>query len=267
MHGLQGKNVLITGSSSGIGEATALQFAKEGANVAINYYSDEDDAKRVQKSVQHACWAVRDAGCKDLAIQADISKEDEVNRMFDQVLAEWGTIDILINNAGIQKQIPSHEIPTEIFDRVINVNLRGAFLSSRRVIQHFLERKYEGVIINNSSVHETIPKPEFLSYSISKGGMENMTKTLALEYAHKGIRVNSVGPGAILTPINPWKDDPDKKAQVESHIPLGRAGKPEEVASVFVFLASREASYITGQTIFIDGGLTLYPDFRNNWSS
>jgi glucose 1-dehydrogenase len=153
------------------------------------------------------------------------------------------------------------------FDRVIDVNLRGTFLCAREAIRHFLTRG-GGVIVNDSSVHEIIPKPKYLGYSISKGGMENLTKSLALEYAGSGIRVNAVGPGAIVTPMNKaWIDNPKARAEVESHIPMGRAGTSEEIAAVFAFLASDEASYITGQTLFACGGLTLYPEFRVAWSS
>ena len=188
--------------------------------------------------------------------------------MFNNVIGALGRIDVLVNNAGIQKATPSHEIELADFDRVLNVNLRGAFLCAREAIRHFLERGGGGVILNNSSVHEIIPKPKYLPYSISKGGMENLTKTLALEYAGQGIRVNAVGPGAVVTPINKaWIDNPKAKAEVESHIPMGRAANPEEIASVFAFLASDDASYITGQTIFACGGLTLYPEFRTAWAS
>ncbi len=154
------------------------------------------------------------------------------------------------------------------FDRVIGVNLRGAYLCARETIKHFLSQNQPGIIINISSVHEIIPRPMYVSYSISKGGMENMTKTLALEYANRGIRVNVIASGATITPINEdWVNNPEKKAVVESHIPMGRAGTSEEMAAAVPFLASDEAAYITGQTLFIDGGLTLYADFREAWSA
>lgn len=141
-------------------------------------------------------------------------------------------------------------------------------MCARKAIQHFLEKDKRGVIINVSSVHQIIPKPRFVGYSVSKGGMQNLTRTLALEYASMGIRVNAVGPGAIITPINnTWVNDPEKRAEVEMHIPMGRAGRSEEIAETVAFLCSDLAGYITGQTIFVDGGLTLYPDFRTSWSS
>jgi glucose 1-dehydrogenase len=188
--------------------------------------------------------------------------------MFATVIKELGSLDILINNSGIQKPAASDELEMADFDRVLGVNLRGSFLCAREAIRHFLSRKAKGVIVNNSSVHEIIPKPKYAPYSMSKGGLENMTRTLALEYADRNIRVNSVGPGAIVTPINlAWINDPKAKAEVESHIPMGRAGTAEEIASVFAFLASDDSSYITGQTLFACGGLTLYPEFRVAWSS
>jgi glucose 1-dehydrogenase len=212
--------------------------------------------------------AARLNGGRDVIVQADVSKEDEVENMVRSVISTFGRLDILVNNAGIQKPAPSHEIETADFDRILGVNLRGPFLCARAAIRHFLSRDGGGVILNNSSVHEIIPKPKYLSYSITKGGMENLTKSLALEYADRGIRVNAVGPGAIVTPINrAWIENPKAKAEVEAHIPMSRAGAPEEIASVFAFLASDEASYITGQTIFACGGLTLYPEFRIAWSS
>ncbi len=188
--------------------------------------------------------------------------------LINLTVEQFGSLDILINNAGIQKECPSHEIPTKDFDNVLSVNLRGAFLCAREAIKHFLSQNRPGIIINVSSVHEKIPRPLYLSYSVSKGGMENLTKTLALEYAEQGIRVNAIAPGATITPINEdWVNNPQQKAVVESHIPMGRAGTVEEMAAAVAFLASEEATYITGQTLFIDGGLTLYADFREAWSA
>jgi glucose 1-dehydrogenase len=265
MERLKGKNVLITGASSGIGQAIAVRFAREGANVAINYRSgaEQADATRVLAK------AARTNGHgREIIVQADVSDEQQVKQMFAKTSEAFGRLDVLVNNAGIQKPAPSHEIETSDFDRILSVNLRGPFLCSREAIRHFLSRPGGGVILNNSSVHEIIPKPKYLSYSVSKGGMENLTKSLALEYADRGIRVNAVGPGAVVTPINKaWIDNPKARGEVESHIPVGHAAGADEIASVFAFLASNEASYVTGQTIFACGGLTLYPEFRVAWSS
>ena len=264
MSKLKGKNVLITGASSGIGQAIAVRFAREGANVAINYRSGAEQAECTRKMARQA--RTNGAG-KEMLVQADVSDEAQVKNMFAKVIAEFGSLDVLINNAGIQKPAASHEIDIQDFDRVLAVNLRGPFLCSREAIRHFLPR-HKGVILNNSSVHEIIPKPKYLPYSISKGGMENLTKSLALEYAGDGIRVNSVGPGAVVTPINKaWIDNPKARGEVESHIPMSRPAAADEIASVFAFLASDDASYVTGQTIFACGGLTLYPEFRVAWSS
>lgn len=268
MKGLKGKHVLVTGASSGIGQAISMRFAQEGSNVAVNYRKSPEGARETEEMIMQVCLRIRECGVRDMLVQADVANEADVVRMFDSVIKEFGRLDILVNNAGIQLVGESHETKTEDFERVIAVNLKGAYLCSREVIRHFLSRGEGGVIINISSVHEIIPKPKYLSYSVSKGGMQNLTRTLALEYAARNIRVNSVAPGATITPINiAWINDPEIKAEVESHIPLGRAAISEEVASAVVFLASDEAAYITGQTLFVDGGLTLYPDFRKPWSS
>jgi glucose 1-dehydrogenase len=262
-----GKNILITGASSGIGEAIAIRFAEEGGNVAINYNSG---AERAEAVAEKAVAASKAAGqsIKTFTVKADVSDEQDVKNMFAATVKEFGTLDVLINNSGIQKPSPSDEINMIDYDRVIGVNLRGAFMCAREAIRHFLSRKAPGSVVFNSSVHEIIPKPLYAPYSISKGGMENMTRTLALEYADRGIRVNAVGPGAIVTPINmAWINDPKAKSEVESHIPMGRAGTSEEIAGVFAFIASDDASYITGQTLFACGGLTLFPEFRTSWSS
>ena len=261
----QGKTVLITGAANGIGRAVAVRFAQEGASVAVNYRKEEPD-----ETLRLCHEAQQNSGTsgKLVPVQADIASEEQVERMFGEAVGALGRLDVLINNAGILKPEPSHTVGTADFDRVIGVNLRGAFLCSRTAIRHFLERGGGGTIVNNSSVHEIIPKPEFVSYSISKGGLENLTRTLALEYAHQGIRVNSVGPGAIETPMNDaWLHDAKARSGVESHIPMGRAGTPEEIAAVFAFLASDEASYITGQTLYACGGLTLFPEFRGTWAT
>jgi glucose 1-dehydrogenase len=268
LRGIEGKNVLVTGGSSGIGQAIAVRFAEYGANVAINYLRQPEEAAETEQQV-HACVAnVQRHGVKDVLVQGDVSNEDDVVRMVAAAVAGLGGIDVLVNNAGIQISRPTEELSSDDFDRVLAVNLRGSFLCSREAIRHFLAEDKPGSIVNISSVHQLIPKPSYVGYSTSKGGMQNLTRTLALEYASRGIRVNGVGPGATVTPINrAWIDDPEKRRQVEEHIPMQRAGDADEMAGVTAFLASDDAAYITGQTIFVDGGLTLYPSFLTPWSS
>jgi glucose 1-dehydrogenase len=266
--GLQGKNVLVTGGSSGIGQAIAVRFAEYGANVAINYLRSPEEARDTEEQVQACTARVRRMGVRDVVVGGDVSDEDDVVRMVGEAADALGGVDVLVNNAGIQISRPSEELSSADFDRVLAVNLRGAFLCAREAVRHFLTEDKGGSIVNVSSVHQLIPKPGYLGYSTSKGGMQNLTRTLALEYAGRGIRVNGVGPGATVTPINrAWIDDPVKRAQVEEHIPMRRAGEADEMAGVTCFLASDMAAYITGQTLFVDGGLTLFPSFLSPWSS
>jgi glucose 1-dehydrogenase len=268
MEGLKGKNVLVTGGTSGIGQAIAVRFAEYGANVAINYLRQPKEATDTEEQV-HACVKkVRQVGVRDVLVQGDVSKEEDVVAMVDHAISELGGLDVLVNNAGIQISRPSHELSSADFEKVLAVNLRGAFMCARQAIRHYLAEDKPGVVINISSVHQVIPKPDYLGYSVSKGGMQNLTRTLALEYAGRGIRVNGIGPGATVTPINrAWVDDPVKSKQVTSHIPMARPGTSDEMAGVTCFLASDDAAYITGQTLFVDGGLTLFADFREPWSS
>jgi glucose 1-dehydrogenase len=266
--GLRGKNVLVTGGSSGIGQAIAVRFAQYGANVAINYLRTPEEAHGTEDQIHDCVDQLRQEGVRDVLVGGDVSREEDVVRMVGEAVEGLGGVDILVNNAGIQVSRPSDELSSADFDRVLAVNLRGSFLCAREAIRHFLGEDKSGSIVNVSSVHQIIPKPNYLGYSASKGGMQNLTRTLALEYAARGIRVNAVGPGATVTPINrAWIDDPVKRAQVEAHIPMRRAGDAGEMAGVTCFLASDLAAYITGQTIFVDGGLTLFPSFATPWSS
>jgi glucose 1-dehydrogenase len=277
---LEDRYALITGASRGIGRAIAERFAAEGAHVAINYAGSKDAAEDVLKSVQAISAENGFEGRKHRMVQADVGKAEAIEAMFKDVLGAWSKLDILVNNAGIQSEYPSESYPLEEYQRIMAVNLTGALRCSQAALRHFLNRPTGslgygaetrhsgGVILNCSSVHEIIPKPGYIAYSISKGGMENMTRTLALEYADKGIRVNAVAPGAVNTDMNArWINDPKMRHDVESHIPMGRSANADEMASVFAFLASDDASYITGQTIFACGGLTLFGDFKKNWSS
>lgn len=268
MPGLRGKNVLVTGGSSGIGQAIAVRFAQHGANVAINYLRAPEEAAGTEERIETCVRSVQQHGVRDLLVGGDVSNEADVVRMVAETIDGLGGLDVLVNNAGIQISRPSHELSSEDFDKVIAVNLRGAFLCAREALRHFVAEEKAGSIVNVTSVHQLIPKPDYLGYSASKGGMQNLTRTLALEYAGRGIRVNGIGPGATVTPINrAWIDDPVKRAAVEEHIPLRRAGTADEMGAVACFLSSDDAAYITGQTIFVDGGLTLFPSFATPWSS
>ena len=272
MKGLQDKVAVVTGGSSGIGQAIAIRLGEEGAHVAINYVGRPEGAISTREAIEHGveiCMKkMTEAGGRPILVAADVSDEQAVDQMFERVMSEYGRLDILVNNAGIQIAEDSDELSAADFDKVLAVNLRGAFLCARAAVRAFLVAQQPGVIINVSSVHQVIPKPRFLGYSVSKGGMQNLTRSLALEYASRGIRVNSIGPGATVTPINrSWIDDPVKRRMVESHIPMRRAGDAEDMAAAAAFLCSDEAGYITGQTLFVDGGLTLYPSFETTWSS
>jgi glucose 1-dehydrogenase len=263
MNGLAGKKVLVTGASSGIGQAVAIRLAQEGGFVQFIYIRGRVGADETERRIRELKNDVQ-----SLLVQADVANEEDVDSMFEQVLEQLGGIDILINNAGFQIEAPSHEISVKEFTDVIATNLTGSFMCARLAIRHMIDQQKTGVVINMTSVHQIIPKPSFAGYSASKGGMQNLTRTLALEYAKRGIRVNGVGPGATITPMNAgWIDDPEKRAIVESHIPMGRSGTSEEMAAATAFLCSDDASYITGQTLFVDGGLTLYPEFGTNWAS
>ncbi|MGH9284703.1 MAG: glucose 1-dehydrogenase [Acidimicrobiales bacterium] len=272
MKGLEGKTAIVTGGSSGIGQAIAIRLGHEGVNVAVNYVGPPEGAKAtkeaIEQGVERCMTEVRDSGVRAILVEADVSREDDIERMFKEVNGALGTVDLLVNNAGIQISSPSDALDPAAFDKVLGVNLRGSFLCAQAAIRQLLAEGRPGAIVNVSSVHQIIPKPGFLGYSVSKGGMQNLTRTLALEYAGRNIRVNAIGPGATVTPINrAWIDDPEKRALVTSHIPMGRAGGAEEMAAAAAFLLSDEAAYITGQTVFVDGGLTLFADFRGTWSS
>ncbi|MGC9523267.1 MAG: glucose 1-dehydrogenase [Anaerolineae bacterium] len=271
MRGLQGKRALVTGATSGIGQATAVRFAEEGVRVAINYLHAPSEAAETVRLIEDIIARRPDlpgAAPSYVLVQGDVSQEMDVVRMLAEAIAKLGGLDILVNNAGIQIAGPSHEIPVEAFDRVLAVNLRGSYLCAREMIRHLLAEGKPGAIVNVTSAHEIIPKPRYIGYSASKGGLRNVTQTLALEYAGRGIRVNAVAPGVTLTPINEaWARDPEKRAAVEAHIPMGRSAEPGEIAAAIAFLCSDEASFITGQTLFVDGGGTLFPEYRATWSS
>ena len=253
---LENKVVVITGAATGLGKAMAERFGKEKASVVINYHSDNDDFQEIIDTIEAS-------GGKAAAIQGDVTKEEDIKRMIQFAVDTFGSLDIMINNAGIENEVPSHELTLEDWQKVIDTNLTGMFLASRESIKYMLEHDIKGNIINMASVHDRIPWPHFVHYAASKGGVKMMTETLALEYAPKGIRVNNISPGAIDTPINAEKfNDPKAKKEVIDLIPMGYIGKPEEIAACAAWLASEESSYVTGLTLYADGGMTKYPGFQ-----
>ena len=265
---LLAKTALVTGASRGIGRAVALRFAAEGACVAFSHLGDGDQAQRTLAELASASTACGHAKARHLAFDSDAGDPAAIKALVAAVIATFSRLNILVNNAGIQMPTPSASFEDADMAKILAVNLVGAACFAREAIAHFLSRPGGGCIINTTSVHERVPKPGYLAYSVAKGGLGNLTRTLALEFAEHGIRVNAVGPGAVTTDMNAaWVDEPVARKNVESHIPMGRAATAEEIAPVFAFLASDEAGYITGQTIYACGGLTLYGDFRSNWAS
>jgi glucose 1-dehydrogenase len=259
---LEGRVALITGAASGIGRAIALRFAREGARVALNDLPGNPALAAAAAEVAAA------AGATPLQAPGDAGDEAAIAAMVGRVVAQAGRLDILVNNAAFQRKSPSHLASAEDFDAVLRLGLRGVFLCCREALRHFLARPGGGTIVTVSSVHQIVPKPGYLSYAMAKSALANLTATLALEYAGQGIRVNAIGPGAIATPMNAgWKDDPALRRAVESRIPMGRAGEPAEIAAVAAFLASDEASYVTGQTLLACGGLSLHAEFASDWAT
>ncbi len=253
MHGLDGKRVLITGAATGIGRATALRFAEEGASVAVNYIGERGPAETLVDELAET----NPEGVHVLA-PGDVADEDAVDALFARAVELLGGLDVLVNNAGIKVDSEPHETHIADFDRTMAVNMRGAFLCSQAAIQHFLDVGQPGVIISTTSIHEMVPLPEAIAYQMSKTALGGMTTALALRYARDGIRVVAVGPGAVMTPMNgDLEVDPAALSRVESRIPMGRVARPDEIAGVIVFLASDDASYVTGQTWFVDGGLMI----------
>jgi glucose 1-dehydrogenase len=251
-----GRRALVTGAATGIGRATAARLAAEGAAVVVNYIGDAGPADALVREIEQA-------GGRALAIAADVSDEEQVVAMFREAAgALGGPVDLLVNNAGIEKPFPLVEMPLEEWNKVLAVNLTGAFLCAREAARGLIAADLPGAILNVSSVHEVIPWPSFGHYCASKGGMKLWAQTIARELAPHRIRVASVAPGAILTPINQeLVDDPEKRREVEEEVPWGRLGTPEEIAAAIAWLASSEAEYVVGTTLFADGGMTLYPKF------
>jgi glucose 1-dehydrogenase len=260
---LTGQAALVTGASSGIGAGIAQALAGAGARVVVNYRSKAADGEAVAESI-------RFAGGEAIAIGGDVSKEEDVGRLFATAVAAFGTLHIVVANAGLQRDAPAHKMTLEDWRTVIDVNLTGQFLCCRAAIREFLRRgrqphvsRATGKIICISSVHEVIPWAGHVNYAASKGGVMLMMKSLAQEVARYGIRVNGIAPGAIRTPINrnAWAT-PAAEAALLRLIPYGRVGEPEDIAKAAVWLASDESDYVTGASLFVDGGMSLYPEFR-----
>lgn len=262
---LKDQTAIITGSSSGIGQACAIALGKAGANVIVNYVGDPKGAEEAVKEIEAA-------GKKAIAIQADVSKKDQVDAMFAQTIEAFGTVDILVNNAGVQKDANFVDMTLEQWNFVLNVNLTGQFLCAQAATKEFLRRgprpeisKALGKIICMSSVHELIPWAGHVNYAASKGGVMLFMKSIAQELGEHHIRVNSIAPGAIKTPINrmAWTT-PEAEKELLKLIPYGRVGVTDDIADTAVWLASDMSDYIHGETITVDGGMTLYPGFRDN---
>ncbi|QLE39326.1 glucose 1-dehydrogenase [Nostoc sp. C052] len=251
---LKDKIALVTGSSQGIGQAIAIRLAQEGASIVINYRSHPEGAEETLSKIKSAggqCHIV-----DGFTIQGDTGKVADVQRMIADSISHFGKLDILVNNAGIEKNADFWDVTEADYDAVMNVNLKGIFFATQAFVQHLLETKQPGKIINISSVHEELPFPHFAAYCASKGGLKMLTRNLAVELAPHGININNVAPGAIETPINTkLLNDPQKLGALLKNIPLGRLGQPGDVASIVAFLASSESDYVTGTTFFVDGGL------------
>ena len=261
---LKGQKALVTGASSGIGAGVALALAEAGASVAVNYSASAEGAQQTVGKIQGI-------GGEAMAIRANVAREDEVRAMFQEMFRAWGTIDILVNNSGLQRDAPVTQMTLDQWNTVLGVNLTGMFLCSRAAALEMIRRgprpevsRATGKIVCISSVHEKIPWAGHANYATSKGGVKLFMETLAQELAPHRIRVNSIGPGAIQTPINraSW-ETPEALNALLRLIPYGRIGVPEDIGKAAVWLASDDSDYVHGQTIFVDGGMTLYPEFAH----
>jgi glucose 1-dehydrogenase len=252
---LEGKVAVITGGDEGIGRAIALRMAEEGSDIAFCYRSNRDGAEEVLRTIKQS-GENAGIGREALALQADVSDTAQTRRFIATVFDHFGRADILINNAGVERRAPFWEVNEQDYDLVVNVNLKGVFFTTQAVVQQWIAARHQGKIVNISSVHEELPFPHFASYCASKGGLKMLTRDLAVELAPYGITINNIAPGAIETPINKaLLNDPAKLKPLLENIPLKRLGTPEDVAAVAAFLASDDADYITGTTVFVDGGL------------
>lgn len=249
---LQGKRALVTGSSKGIGQAIAIRYAEEGADVVINYNSDPKGAEETVARIQAT-------GRRATAIKGDLGSVASVRALVEQGWEGLGGLDVLVNNAGVESHAPFWDVTESDYDKVLNINLKGVFFAIQTFVNKLRADGRGGKVINVSSVHEELPFPNFASYCASKGGLKMLTRNLAVELGPLGITINSIAPGAIETPINAkLLSDPQKVAALTAQIPLGRIGKTDDVASLAVFLASAESDYATGATFTVDGGLTWF---------
>jgi glucose 1-dehydrogenase len=259
---LAGQRALVTGAATGIGKGIVEALAKAGADVAINYRSHGEEAEELARTVQ-------EMGGKAVALQADVSKEAEVIALFDAAERDLGPIDIVVSNAGLQRDAKIAEMTLEDWNTVIEVNLTGSFLVGREAIRRFRKKgmgasRSLGKLVFNSSVHQRIPWAFHANYAASKGGLKLLMESLAQEVAPERIRVNAVGPGAIATAINAAERKGDGEKEMLKLIPYGRIGEPEDIGRCVAWLVSDAADYVVGQTMFIDGAMTLYPEFRGN---
>jgi glucose 1-dehydrogenase len=252
---LEGKVAIITGGDQGIGRAIALRMAAEGADIGFCYRSNRTGADEVVVRIGRGEAGVG-AGRRALAWQADVSDTEQARAFIASAFDHFGTVDILVNNAGLERSANFWEVSEQDYDLVVNVNLKGVFFVTQAVVRRWIAARRAGKIINISSVHEELPFPHFATYCASKGGLKMLTRDLAIELAPFGITINNIAPGAIETPINKeLLNDPAKLQPLLKNIPLKRLGTPEDVAGVAAFLASADADYITGTTVFVDGGL------------
>lgn len=252
---LEGKVAIVTGGDQGIGRGIALRLAAEGADVALCYRANHSGAEEVVAAISHGS-PEQGSARRALAIQADVSDTAQIQSFITAVFERFGTADILVNNAGLERRAPFWDVTERDYDLVLDVNLKGVFFTTQAVVRRWIAAKTPGKIINISSVHEELPFPHFAAYCASKGGLKMLARDLAVELAPYQITVNNIAPGAIQTPINQaLLNDPAKLRPLLENIPLRRLGTSEDVAGVAAFLASSDADYVTGTTLFVDGGL------------